>query len=136
MLGEIVVSVGLIVILGGVLCSFLILTQTDLKALIAYSRISHIAAIIGLALLNSSLGLIGGVIIRVGHGLTRSGLFYLVTLQYNRIGSRSIIISKGLLVIFPLLRIRWSLLILANLSAPPRLNLIREFFMFNIWIGL
>ena len=104
-LSDAAIMLGLLILLGGVLASIFVLTQTDLKSLIAYSRIVHMSAVVGLLLISSSMGSSGSILIRVRHGLARSGLFYLVTIQYSRMGSRSIIISKGLLVILPIIRI-------------------------------
>ena len=80
---------------GGVICSFVVLSQTDLKALIAYSRVIHIASILGLTLVTSRVGLLGGLIIRLAHGIASAGLFYCVTLQYQQVGSRSILTIKA-----------------------------------------
>ena len=49
-----------------------VLTQTDLKSLIAYSRIVHMSAVVGLLLISSSMGSSGSILIRVRHGLARS----------------------------------------------------------------
>ena len=92
---EFILISGLLLLAGGVICSFVVLSQTDLKALIAYSRVIHIASILGLTLVTSRVGLLGGLIIRLAHGIASAGLFYCVTLQYQQVGSRSILTIKA-----------------------------------------
>ena len=127
--------VGTIVLIGGAICCLFIVNQIDLKALIAYSRIVHIRALVGPTLAWGRVGVIGALIMSLAHGITRSGLFYIVTLQYSRVGTRSLFLSKGLLTVTPILALLWVLLILTNLRAPPSLNLIRELLLFSYWGG-
>ena len=91
--------------MGARLCAGLVLAQSDLKALIAYSRIVHIGAIIGVLLISSRPGLAGSILISLAHGVVRAGLFYAVTLQYSRLANRSIIRASGLIVLMPNLSI-------------------------------
>jgi len=76
-----------------------------MKLLVAYSSVVHIAVILmGLLTLNL-YGLIGGILIIVGHGLCSSALFILVNLLYDRSKSRNIIINKGIIYYLPTLSI-------------------------------
>jgi NADH-ubiquinone oxidoreductase chain 4 len=65
----------------------------------------------------------------VSHGLSSSGLFCIVNIYYERSRRRSLFINKGLLLIFPLLSLTIFLLCAANVSAPPTINLLSEFFL-------
>jgi len=101
---------------------------TDLKSLIAYSSVSHIA-IVAIGLLTiSSLGYRGGVLMILGHGLSSSGLFYLINLIYVRMTRRRIYINKGILLI-PILRGFIFFFVIANVSCPPSLGFISEIFL-------
>lgn len=103
--------------------------QSDLKALIAYSSVGHIGFVIAGLIRRKLLGWQGGLIIMVGHGLCSSGLFSLANLVYYETKSRSIIINKGLMNLFPKLTIWWFILTCVNIGAPPRINLVSEIFL-------
>ena len=64
--------------------------QTDLKAMIAYSSISHMGVVLlGIAALNP-VGLSGALTQMVAHGLTAGLLFLLIGLLYERTHSRDL----------------------------------------------
>nr|YP_009500799.1 NADH dehydrogenase subunit 4 [Alpheus japonicus]AXB37193.1 NADH dehydrogenase subunit 4 [Alpheus japonicus] len=113
-------------IVGGVLVSLICLRQTDIKALIAYSSVAHMGLVLGGIGTLSSWGLSGAVVVMVGHGLCSSGLFCLANVVYERLGSRSLYISKGLLNFMPSMGLWWFLLSIGNMAAPPSLNLLGE----------
>nr|YP_010586259.1 NADH dehydrogenase subunit 4 [Hydromanicus melli]UZZ44021.1 NADH dehydrogenase subunit 4 [Hydromanicus melli] len=113
-------------LMGGAWISFMCLHQMDLKLLIAYSSVVHMSLVIGGLMSMNYLGVIGSLILMVGHGLCSSGLFVLINLMYERVGSRSILINKGLINLFPILTLWWFLLLSSNMAAPPSLNLFGE----------
>lgn len=98
----------------------------DLKLIVAYSSVVHMGIILIGILLISIIGLMGGLLIILGHGLCSSGLFLLVNLSYDRVKSRSIILNKGIILFLPCLTIWWFLFCVINISAPVSLNLLRE----------
>ncbi|HRH14049.1 MAG TPA: NADH-quinone oxidoreductase subunit M [Azonexus sp.] len=64
--------------------------QQDLKAMVAYSSISHMGVVLlGIATLNVT-GLTGAVMQMVAHGLTAATLFLIVGLLYQRTHSRDL----------------------------------------------
>ena len=64
--------------------------QQDLKAMVAYSSISHMGVVLlGIATLNVT-GLTGAVVQMVAHGLTAATLFLVVGLLYQRTHSRDL----------------------------------------------
>nr|WRV01094.1 NADH dehydrogenase subunit 4 [Stygiocaris lancifera] len=109
--------------LGGGLISVLCLRQTDMKALIAYSSVAHMGLVLCGLMVFSSWGVTGGVIVMVGHGLCSSGLFCIANMVYERVGSRSLSVSKGLMNFMPSMALWWFLLSAGNMAAPPSLNL-------------
>lgn len=104
--------------------------QIDIKCLVAYSSVSHISLVIIGIFRNSLLGLIGRIIVIIGHGFCSSGLFILVNVRYSSRGSRSVFINKGYLAINPVLSLISFLLLRRNIAAPPRLNLVGEIMVF------
>nr|AFK30593.1 NADH dehydrogenase subunit 4 [Drosophila formosana] len=122
------VSISLV---GGVLVSFVCLRQTDLKALIAYSSVAHMGIALAGLLTMSYWGLCGSYSLMIAHGLCSSGLFCLANVSYERLGSRSLLINKGLLNFMPAMALWWFLLSSANMAAPPTLNLLGEISLLN-----
>nr|QXU57661.1 NADH dehydrogenase subunit 4 [Cherax parvus] len=113
-------------ILGGVIISLMCLRQVDMKSLIAYSSVAHMGLVLGGLASMSSWGLNGALVVMIGHGLCSSGLFCLANMVYERLGSRSLMINKGLLGFMPSMGLWWFLLIVGNMAAPPTLNLMGE----------
>nr|YP_010397585.1 NADH dehydrogenase subunit 4 [Potthastia gaedii]UQJ73624.1 NADH dehydrogenase subunit 4 [Potthastia gaedii] len=118
-------------LVGGVLVSLVCLRQTDLKALIAYSSVAHMGIVLGGLLTLTYWGVSGAYTLMIAHGLCSSGLFCLANMSYERMGSRSLLINKGLLNFMPSLALWWFLLCSSNMAAPPTLNLLGEISLLN-----
>nr|QCQ20638.1 NADH dehydrogenase subunit 4 [Callinectes sapidus]QCQ20677.1 NADH dehydrogenase subunit 4 [Callinectes sapidus] len=113
-------------IMGGVYISLVCLRQVDMKSLIAYSSVVHMSLVLCGVVIFSWWGLAGCVILMVGHGLCSSGLFCLANMVYERTGSRSLMVNKGLLSFMPSMGLWWFLLSVSNMASPPSLNLMGE----------
>lgn len=111
---------------GIIITSSICLRQTDLKSLIAYSSVSHMALVIAAIIIQTPWSFIGASALIIAHGLTSSLLFCLANTNYERIHSRTIIIARGLQTAFPLIALFWFLGSLTNLALPPSINLIGE----------
>nr|YP_008757933.1 NADH dehydrogenase subunit 4 [Myotis ikonnikovi]AGT54952.1 NADH dehydrogenase subunit 4 [Myotis ikonnikovi] len=114
---------------GMVMTSSICLRQTDLKSLIAYSSVSHMALVIMAILIQSPWGFMGATALMIAHGLTSSLLFCLANSNYERTHSRTMILARGLQTILPLMAAWWLLASLTNLALPPSINLIGELFV-------
>nr|AOR52838.1 NADH dehydrogenase subunit 4 [Vanmanenia pingchowensis] len=110
------------IIMTGSIC----LRQTDLKSLIAYSSVSHMGLVAGGILIQTSWGFTGAIILMIAHGLVSSALFCLANTAYERTHSRTMILARGLQMIFPLTAVWWFIANLANLALPPLPNLMGE----------
>nr|AGI51666.1 NADH dehydrogenase subunit 4 [Xya japonica]APD14938.1 NADH dehydrogenase subunit 4 [Tridactylus sp. NS-2016] len=122
-------------LIGGVLVSLLCLRQMDIKSLIAYSSVAHMSLVIAGILTMSYWGMMGSLVLMIGHGLCSSGLFCLANLNYERFMSRSMLINKGGILIFPSLGLWWFLLCSSNMAAPISLNLLGEISILNSLVG-
>ena len=122
-LADVLVIVGLV---GGLLMAFVCLVQVDIKALVAYSSVVHIGLLLAGIRTVFFSGYVGALCIIVGHGVVSSGLFYLVGCRFDRSGSRSLLVGKGLIMIFPAITIFWFTLRIFNFRAPPSINLLGE----------
>nr|BAJ11222.1 NADH dehydrogenase subunit-4 [Misgurnus anguillicaudatus]BCB63030.1 NADH dehydrogenase subunit 4 [Misgurnus anguillicaudatus] len=110
------------IIMTGSIC----LRQTDLKSLIAYSSVSHMGLVAGGILIQTPWGFTGAIILMIAHGLVSSALFCLANTTYERTHSRTMILARGLQMIFPLTATWWFIANLANLALPPLPNLMGE----------
>nr|URX53624.1 NADH dehydrogenase subunit 4 [Postelectrotermes sp. 1 AB-2022a]URX53676.1 NADH dehydrogenase subunit 4 [Postelectrotermes sp. 1 AB-2022a]URX53741.1 NADH dehydrogenase subunit 4 [Postelectrotermes sp. 1 AB-2022a] len=127
-LGFIWISISLV---GGFLVSLICMRQTDLKSLIAYSSVAHMGIVIGGIMTMNYWGFCGSFTLMIAHGLCSSGLFCLANISYERLGSRSLLISRGLLNLMPSMSFWWFILSACNMAAPPSLNLLGELSLLN-----
>nr|AJD83454.1 NADH dehydrogenase subunit 4 [Cercocebus atys atys] len=114
---------------GMIMTSLICLRQTDLKSLIAYSSVSHMALVIMAALIQTPWSFSGAIILMIAHGLTSSMYFCLANSNYERTHSRIMLLSRGLQVLFPLMTFWWFMANLTNLALPPTINLLGEIFV-------
>lgn len=115
----------------GILCCRL----NDFKALVAYSSVAHMAIVIGGLITLYSWGFTGALVIIVAHGVSSSGLFYIVNLYYERTRRRRFFINRGLILSFPIFSLIIFFLCAANIAAPPTINLLSEIFLIVGIIG-
>nr|YP_010390394.1 NADH dehydrogenase subunit 4 [Ctenocephalides canis]UPV72715.1 NADH dehydrogenase subunit 4 [Ctenocephalides canis] len=118
-------------IYGGMIVSFICIIQSDMKILIAYSSVVHMSMVLGGIFTMNMLGIVGSFILMISHGLCSSGMFCLSNIIYERSGSRSILINKGLMSFMPSMTLFWFLLCSSNMAAPPSLNLLGEILLIN-----
>nr|WNH42402.1 NADH dehydrogenase subunit 4 [Neoperla juxtadidita] len=118
-------------LVGGVVVSLMCLRQTDLSALIAYSSVAHMGMVLGGLMTLSYWGFCSAFTLMIAHGLCSSGLFCLANISYERTGSRSLLINRGLMNFMPSMTLWWFLLSSSNMAAPPSLNLLSEIGLIN-----
>lgn len=125
-----------IAIIGAVLTRLICLRQNDLKSLIAYSSIGHIGLILCAIISCSSWAIIGALVIIIAHGLASSAIFVIANINYDIFNTRSIILSKGILIFSPTFSIFWFIFIAINIATPPSINLFREILLISASIAL
>lgn len=107
--------------------SIITLRQTDLKVIIAYSSISHMAICILGILSNSLTGIIGSLVLCIAHGFVSPGLFIIVGgILYDRYHNRLIYYYQGLISYMPYLSIYLLILSFSNIGTPLSVNFIGE----------
>jgi NADH-quinone oxidoreductase subunit M len=104
---------------AGILYGALVaLAQSDMKRLIAYSSVSHLGfCMLGIFALNE-LGVEGGVLQMINHGLSTGGLFAVVGMVYERYHTRAIDQLGGLARRVPLLALFFLLFTLSSIGLP------------------
>nr|QOD41440.1 NADH dehydrogenase subunit 4 [Tupaia minor] len=111
---------------GMIMTSAICLRQTDLKSLIAYSSVSHMALVVAAIMIQTPWSYMGATMLMVAHGLTSSVLFCLANSNYERTHSRTMLLARGLQTVLPLMAFWWLLASLSNLALPPTINLMGE----------
>ncbi len=111
------------VVYGGVLAW----QQRDLKAMVAYSSISHMGVVLlGLAALNTA-GLTAAVMQMVAHGFVAGALFLLVGLLYERTHTRDLADYGSLVQVMPRFVFFVTLAFIAAVGMPGTAGFIAEF---------
>lgn len=117
-------ALGLVNIIYGALLAW---RQTDLKAMVAFSSISHMGFVmIGIAALNSA-GFEGAVLQMISHGLIAAALFLLVGVIYDRAHTRHVTDFGGLAMRVPVYSGLMALSLLASMGMPGLAQFISEF---------
>jgi NADH-ubiquinone oxidoreductase chain 4 len=111
---------------GALISGLICIRQTDLKSLIAYSSIRHIALVTASILTNNLWGWRGAFILILAHGLCSSSIFNYANIVADISSSRRIYLNKGIIALTPSITIWWFLIRAINIGAPPSINLIRE----------
>jgi len=125
-----------IALVGGAITRFICLRQTDIKALIAYSSVSHIGLATAGIFSNTLWGWYGAFAMLIAHGLCSSCMFALANMTYEAVGSRRLFLTKGLRNLFPSLTFWWFCFAACNIAAPPSINLAREIFLITRSISI
>nr|QHD26826.1 NADH dehydrogenase subunit 4 [Hemifusus tuba] len=115
---------------GGVMTSIICFRQIDLKSLIAYSSIGHMSLMLAGSFSNTSWGWSGALVLMLSHGFCSSALFALANYTYEKSHTRSLFLSKGMLMLLPMLAMWWFLFSIMNMAAPPSINLLGEIMIF------
>lgn len=121
---------------GGAILRIICLRHRDIKVLIAYSSVVHIALVIAGFLSSNRWGVEGGIIIIIAHGACSSGIFAQANIIYERRHSRRLMLNKGYLNLVPTIRALWFILIVGNFGGPFTLNLIGEILLIVSVIGI
>jgi len=105
------------------------LAQKDIKRLIAYSSVSHLGfCMLGIFAL-TKLGLEGGVLQMINHGLSTGGLFALVGMLYERYHTREISSYSGLAKKLPLLTVMFVIFTMSSIGLPGLNGFVGEFWI-------
>ncbi len=77
--------------------SLVAISQTDIKKMVAYSSVAHIAFVVLATAAGTSIAISGAICQMFAHGLIVALLFYLAGVVENKTGSRDINVLKGLM---------------------------------------
>ncbi|WP_298673472.1 NADH-quinone oxidoreductase subunit M [uncultured Sphingomonas sp.] len=106
--------------------SLVALVQSDMKKLIAYSSVAHMAIVtVGLFAFNAP-GIEGAMMVMLGHGLVSGALFLCVGVIYDRLHTREIARYGGLAQNMPRYAVLFLLFTMASIGLPGTSNFVGE----------
>jgi NADH-quinone oxidoreductase subunit M len=107
--------------------SLVALVQTDMKKVIAYSSVAHMAFVtFGLFAMNRQ-GIEGAMLVMLGHGLVSGALFLCVGVIYDRLHTREIARYGGLSDNMPGYALLFMVFTMASIGLPGTSNFVGEF---------
>jgi len=107
--------------------SLVALVQSDMKKLIAYSSVAHMAIVtIGLFAFNRQ-GIEGAMMMMLSHGLVSGALFLCVGVIYDRLHTREIDRYGGLATVMPRYAIFFLFFTMASIGLPGTAGFVAEF---------
>ncbi|MCC6925602.1 NADH-quinone oxidoreductase subunit M [Novosphingobium sp.] len=110
-----------------VVTSLIALVQHDMKKLIAYSSVAHMAIVtVGLFAFNTQ-GLEGTMLVMLSHGLVAGALFLCVGVIYDRLHTREIDRYGGLSINMPKYALFFMLFTMASVGLPATSGFVGEF---------
>ena len=113
--------------MGGLFyAAWVALAQTDIKRLVAYSSISHMALMVIALVIWNSITLSGALLQMVNHGVTTSALFIMVGMLDERIHSRDFAVLGGLWSKMPMFSAFFLFFALSSLGLPGLNNFVGE----------
>ncbi|MBK5263671.1 MAG: NADH-quinone oxidoreductase subunit M [Alphaproteobacteria bacterium] len=106
--------------------SLVALVQSDMKKLIAYSSVAHMAIVTAGLFAFNQQGIEGAMMVMLGHGLVAGALFLCVGVIYDRLHTREIARYGGLSINMPRYAILFMLFTMASVGLPGTSNFVGE----------
>lgn len=103
------------------------LRQIDIKRVIAYSSVAHMNVIMLGLLTFDPIGVLGCLLLMIGHGVVSGGMFLLIGMLYYRYHTKLITYYSGLVNNMPIFCSVFFLFVLGNISLPLTCNFVGEF---------
>lgn len=110
--------IALLSVIGIIYGALLSLAQDDIKKLIAYSSVSHMGfCLLGLFALND-VGITGGLLQMINHGLSTGALFAMVGMLYERYHTRDIEAYSGMTRKYPVMAFCLMVVVFSSIGLP------------------
>ena len=120
--------------LSALYASFVAISQTDIKRMIAYSSVAHIAFVVLATAAGTSIAVTGAICQMFAHGLIVALLFYLAGIVEAKTGSRDLSILKGLMNPqrgLPVIGGQMILAVMASAGIPGMVGFVGEYISFQ-----
>jgi NADH-quinone oxidoreductase subunit M len=114
-------------VIGIIYGALVALVQPDWKKLVAYSSVSHLGFVMLGVFALTELGLQGGILQMINHGLSTGGLFLIVGIMYEQTHTREIAAYGGIAKVVPVFAALFLIIALASMGLPMLNGFIGEF---------
>lgn len=121
----------ILAVTGIIYASLIAIRQDDLKRLVAYSSIAHVGLMAASIFTGNPGGMQGVLFQMFAHGVNIIGLWIVVDLIEQQLGTRKFSELGGLAIKAPSLAILFVILAFANIALPLTNSFVGEFLMFN-----
>jgi NADH-quinone oxidoreductase subunit M len=128
-------------IIAVIYTSLVALAQEDMKKLIAYSSVAHMAFVTAGTFTLTIQGIEGAIFQMLSHGIVSAALFLVVGVVYDRVHSREIASYGGLVRRMPVYALMFMLFMLASVGLPGTSGFVGEFlvlvgiFQVSTWVA-
>ena len=114
-------------IIGIIYGALVAMVQPDWKKLVAYSSVSHLGFVMLGVFALTHLGIQGGILQMINHGLSTGGLFLIVGIMYEQTHKREIAAYGGIAKVVPVFGALFLVIALASMGLPLLNGFIGEF---------
>ncbi|HXP52966.1 MAG TPA: NADH-quinone oxidoreductase subunit M, partial [Bacteroidia bacterium] len=118
-------------VIGVIYASIIAITRSDIKRLIAYSSIAHVGLIAAGVFAGNAIGVQGGIIQMLSHGINVVGLFFIVDIIQRRTNTRKIGSLGGIRQQAPFFATAFIILTLGAVALPLTDGFVGEFLLIN-----
>ena len=123
-------------VFGLIYTSLVAFAQKDMKKIIAYSSVAHMAYVLLGVFSFNSYGLAGGFYQTLTHAISSAGLFFLVGVLYERTHNRDITAYGGLIKSMPCFGILFFIITLSAIASPLTGGFVSEFLvLLGSWLS-
>lgn len=128
-------------VFGILYASLIAIKSDDMKRLIAYSSIAHVGLMCAAIFSHTEYGLQGALVQMFNHGINVIGLWIVVNVIEQQVGTRKFSELGGLAQKAPTLAILFCVMVFANVALPLTNAFVGEFLMFlglfeyNVWMA-
>lgn len=105
-------------VIGIIYASMIAIVQRDMKRLVAYSSIAHVGLISAGVFTVSMFGVQGALIQMLSHGIVVFGMFYVVEIINQRVGSRNLADLGGIRNVAPVFATVFIVIMLGSVALP------------------
>jgi NADH-quinone oxidoreductase subunit M len=117
----------ILAVIGIVYGALVSMVQTDLKRLVAFSSVSHLGFVMLGLFSYSMMGVQGGIIQMINHGLSTGALFLIVGMIYERRHTRMIADFGGISKVMPVFAVFFMIVTLSSIGLPGLNGFVGEF---------
>ncbi len=121
----------ILAVIGMIYASLIAIRQDDIKRLVAYSSIAHIGLMAAALFTGNASGMQGVIFQMFAHGINIIGLWIVVDVIEQQLGTRKFSELGGLAQKAPTLAILFTVMCFANIALPLTNSFVGEFLMFN-----